>query len=99
VCYKSKTDSKYIFPKWETAHLFVYNAIPFGTMLVCNALIIYKIKIKKQRVIAKTKTRKKRQNRLTIILVLITFTFMLLTTPSVIVHTFLRDYLKTKPYR
>ena len=98
VCYRSKSDSKYIFPKWEKVHLLIYNAIPFGIMLVCNSMIIYNVKFAR-RVQSQTKSSAKKKRRMTLMLVLITFTFMILTLPSVITHTFLREFLINKTYR
>lgn len=98
VCYESINDKNYIFPKWERAHLFIYNAIPFAIMLICNSLIIYNIKFARK-VQSKTKASNKRKRRMTFMLILVTFSFILLTLPSVIVHTFYREYLKNKPYR
>lgn len=98
ICYQKKNDKNYIFPKWETVHLLVYNAIPFTIMLICNSLIIYNIKFAR-RVQSKTKSSCKKKRRMTVMLILVTFSFMLLTLPSVIVHTFLREFLSNKPYR
>jgi hypothetical protein len=46
VCYRTRTDPKYIFPKWESVHLLLYNAIRkliiinfffrVNTMLICK---------------------------------------------------------------
>jgi hypothetical protein len=80
------------------AHLLIYNALPFSVMLICNSLIIYNIKFG-SKIQSKNKSSAKRKRRMTIMLVLVTFTFMMLTLPSVIVHTFLRNLLSNKPYR
>jgi hypothetical protein len=98
VCYRSKSDRYYIFPKWEKAHLVIYNLIPFAIMLTCNSMIIYNVKFARK-VQSKNKASSKRKRRMTFMLILVTFSFMALTLPSVIVHTFFRDYLSTKPYR
>ena len=98
VCYKSKNDKNYIFPKWEKGHLLLYTVLPFTVMLVSNSLIIYNV-LYAQKVASKTKGGMKRKKRMAFMLVLLTFTFFVLTWPSVIVHTFFRDYLKTKKYR
>jgi hypothetical protein len=102
VCYKSKTDDRYIFPKWEKAHLVLYNLMPFSVMLTCNSLIIYSIKTSESKIIHANKINKKsawRKRRMTLMLILVTFSFILLTLPSVIVHTFMRAFLSDKPYR
>jgi hypothetical protein len=48
---------------------------------------------------SKTKNSSKKKRRMTLMLILVTFSFMCLTLPSVIVHTFFREHLKTKSYR
>lgn len=98
VCYQSRWDENYIFPKWQTVHLFMYNAIPFLIMLVCNFMIIYNVKYVR-RVKSYNKKSDKRKKRMTLMLILVTCTFMILTLPSVIVHTFYRESLSDKPYR
>ena len=98
VCYQSKSDSKYMFPKWQRVHLFIYNIIPFSVMLICNSLIIYSVKFA-PKVKSKTKSSSKRKNRMTFLLLLITFSFMVLTLPSVIVHSFFKEILSKKAYR
>ena len=98
ICYQSKSDNKYMNPKWQRVHLFFYNIIPFSIMLACNLLIIYNVKFG-SKVKSKTKSSSKRKNRMTFLLLLITFSFMFLTLPSVIVHSFFRDFLSDKPYR
>ncbi|CAF1047821.1 unnamed protein product [Brachionus calyciflorus] len=98
VCYQSKNDKKYIFPKWETVHLFLYNALPFLIMLICNSLIIYNIKYARK-VKSHSKHSSKRKRRMTLMLIVVTFSFMILTFPSVVVHTFYREFLSDKPYR
>jgi hypothetical protein len=98
ICYSSKSDNRYMNPKWQRVHLFVYNIIPFSVMLVCNLLIIYNVKFG-SKVKSKTKSSSKRKNRMTFLLLLITFSFMVLTLPSVIVHSFFRDFLSNKPYK
>lgn len=67
-------------------------------MLVCNSLIIYNV-VFAAKVKSHAKGSNKRKRRMSYMLILITFSFILLTLPSVIVHTFLRDYLSNKPYR
>jgi hypothetical protein len=67
-------------------------------MLFCNSLIIYNIKCG-SKVQSKNKSNAKRKQRMTIMLVIVTCTFIMLTLPSVIVHTFLRQMLSNKPYR
>jgi hypothetical protein len=98
ICYSSKSDKKYMNPKWQRVHLFVYNIVPFSIMLICNLLIIYNVKFG-SKVKSKTKASSKRKNRMTFLLLLITFSFMVLTLPSVIVHSFFKEFLSTKPYR
>ncbi|RNA20034.1 FMRFamide receptor-like [Brachionus plicatilis] len=98
ICYQSKWDEDYIFPKWQTVHLFMYNAIPFLIMLVCNFFIIYNVKYARK-VKSHNKKSEKRKKRMTFMLILVTCTFMILTLPSVIVHTFYREILSDKPYR
>ena len=66
-------------------------------MLFCNLMIIYNIIF--SRVKSQTKSTNKRKRRMTILLLIVTFSFMFLTLPSVIVHSFLRDFLSNKPYR
>lgn len=98
VCYKSFNDKDYIFPKWNQAHLILYSILPFLIMLTSNSLIIYNV-IYGQRVESKNKASVKRKRRMTYMLILITFTFIILTLPSVLVHAFFRNTLKTKQYR
>jgi hypothetical protein len=98
ICYQTKSDKQYIFPKWERVHLLVYNAIPFTIMLVCNSLIIYNVKFA-NKIQSKNQNSMKKKRRMTFMLILVTFSFMCLTLPSVIVHTFFREHLKTKSYR
>lgn len=98
ICYQSKWDQKYIFPKWETVHLFMYNAIPFFIILSCNFLIIYNVKYARN-IISQNKNSNRRKKRMTLMLILVTCSFMILTLPSVIVHTFFRERLSDKPYR
>lgn len=98
VCYKSRSDDKYIFPKWETVHLFFYCLIPFTIMLTCNSIIIYNVKFA-SKVESVAQNSVKRKRRMTLMLIVVTFAFIILTLPSVIVHTFFRDSLKKKPYR
>lgn len=98
ICYQSKWDESYIFPKWETAHLFMYNAIPFLIILSCNFLIIYNVKYARK-IKSQNKNSDRRKKRMTFMLILVTCSFMLLTLPSVIVHTYYRETLSDKPYR
>ena len=98
VCYQTKQDRSYIFPKWQKVHLIIYNIIPFSIMLFCNLMIIYNI-VFVNKVKSQTKSTNKRKRRMTILLLLVTFSFMFLTLPSVIVHSFLREVLSDKPYR
>ena len=67
-------------------------------MLICNSLIIYSVKFA-PKVKSKTKSSSKRKNRMTFLLLLITFSFMVLTLPSVIVHSFFKEILSKKAYR
>lgn len=97
-CHSTPTDQRYIFPKWEKVHLFIYNAIPFAIMLACNSIIIYNIKLG-SKVQSKNKSSARRKRHMTIMLMLVTFSFIILTLPSVIVHTFLRDVLQKRAYR
>ena len=76
-CYKAKDDPFYIFPKWERAHLIIYNAVPFTIMLICNSLIIYNLKFN-VKVKSKTKGTSRRKRRMTLVLVVVTFSFMTL---------------------
>lgn len=76
-CYKAKDDPFYIFPKWERAHLIIYNAVPFAIMLICNSLIIYNLKFN-VKVKSKTKGTSRRKRRMTLVLVVVTFSFMTL---------------------
>ena len=98
ICYKNINDQDYIFPKWEKAHLILYTILPFAIMLISNSLIIYNV-LYGQKVESKVKASLRRKRRMTYMLIIITFAFIILTLPSVIVHTFFRDYLKKKPYR
>jgi hypothetical protein len=98
VCYRSVNDKDYIFPKWNQAHLILYSILPFTIMLTSNLLIIYNV-ICGQKVESKNKASVKRKRRMTYMLILITFTFIILTLPSVLVHAFFRNTLKTKKYR
>jgi hypothetical protein len=69
-------------------------------MFVCNSLIIYNIKFHSpRRIKTKSKSTNKRKTRTSFMLVMVTFSFMFLTLPSVIVHTFFRQFLLNKPYR
>ena len=98
ICYRSVRDKDYIFPKWQEAHLILYSILPFSIMLTSNLLIIYNV-ICGQKVESKNKASVKRKRRMTYMLILITFTFIILTLPSVLVHAFFRNTLKTKKYR
>lgn len=101
VCYKSKHNRNYIFPNYQRIHLVLYNLIPFAIMLCCNSLICYNVTIARKRFSAtvKSKTSTQKIRRMTFMLFLVTFSFMILTLPSVIVHSFLREFLIDKPYR
>lgn len=100
VCYKSLHSSTYIFPNWQRVHLLMYNFIPFSIMFICNSMIIYNIKFhSSHKIKTKSKSNNKRKTRTSFMLVLVTFSFMFMTLPSVIVHTFFRDFLGNKPYR
>lgn len=97
-CYTSRFDDKYVFPKWQTANMILYSIIPFSIMLTCNLLIIYNVKFARTIKSSSSKSES-RKRRMTYMLLLVTFSFIILTSPSVIVHTFLRNFLKNKPYR
>lgn len=98
ICYRNKFDPEYIFPKWERAHLIIYNLLPFSIMFFCNSMIIYNIKFARK-IQSKTKSGNKKKKRMTYMLILVTFSFMFLTLPSVIVHTFFTEFLSKKSYR
>jgi hypothetical protein len=72
VCYQSKYDKSYIFPKWQKVHLILYNIVPFSVMLFCNLMIIYNV-VYSARVKSQTKSTHKRKRRMTILLLLVTF--------------------------
>lgn len=98
ICYQSLNDKQYIFPKWNQAHLFLYSIIPYTSMFISNAFIIRSL-IASQKVKSSVKGSIKRKKRVTTMLIVITVAFIILTLPSVIVHTFLRRLLINKPYR
>ena len=100
VCYKARNNKHYIFPNYERIHLALYNLIPFTIMLICNSLICYNVTSARKRFNStKSKTSNQKIRRMTFMLFLVTFSFMILTLPSVIVHSFLRQFLIDKPYR
>ncbi len=76
VCYQSKHDKSYIFPKWQKVHLIIYNIVPFSVMLFCNLMIIYNV-VYSARVKSHTKSTNKRKRRMTILLLLVTFSVCL----------------------
>ena len=101
ICYARINDPDYIFPKWETIHVIIYNLIPFSIMFISHCFIIHRpIPLNMQRtssIETKTKSsrnyRQRKQRQLTHLLSFVTFIFVLLTTPVMIYNVFLRNYL------
>jgi hypothetical protein len=81
VCYKSRNDPHYIYPKWQRYHIFIYNFIPFGIMLFCNTMLIYNLKFKTKKVKSSTSSSRQRIQRITTTLIIVTFSFIILTLP------------------
>ena len=98
-CYKTRTNPRYIFPRWERVHLVVYNLCPFIIMLSCNIYII-SITVRSARIrtinrnIRRTKTVN-RHRQLSLMLMIVTFAFVALTLPSCIYFVFFRHRMPT----
>ncbi len=98
ICYKSINDPSYINPKWQYFHFFAYSIFPFSIMLLCNSIIILNV-VFCRKIESKSKRSVSKKRHLTFMLILVTFSFIFLTAPSVILHSFFRSMLKTKPYK
>lgn len=102
-CYKTETNSHYIFPQWERVHLIVYNLCPFTIMLSCNTYIIYvtirSARIRKSSTVATlrrgSRSSVSRHRQLSLMLILVTFAFVFLTLPSCIYFVFFRHRMST----
>ena len=97
-CYKSINDPFYINPKWQYVHLLLYSIIPFSVMLLCNSIIILNV-VCCRKIQSKSKKSLSKKRRMTFMLILVTFSFIVLTLPSVILHTFFRVAVRNKPYK
>lgn len=98
ICYKTKTDPFYINPNWQYVHLITYSILPFSIMLLCNFIIILNMAFCRK-IQSKSKKSLRKKRRMTFMLILVTFSFILLTAPSVVVHTFFRTILRKKGYK
>ncbi|CAF0824254.1 unnamed protein product [Didymodactylos carnosus] len=96
ICYKTPTDSTYIFPNWERVHLIVYNLFPFIIMSACNTYIIY-VTINSSRIKTKSRRSQNQLRQITVMLISVTFAFILLTLPTCVYFVFFRHHMSGEP--
>ncbi|CAF0824586.1 unnamed protein product [Rotaria sordida] len=102
-CYACLNDKYYIFPKWETVHVIVYNLIPLFIMLISAYFMIRRSQSshRRQRTLSidgrsnslSSNDRRNKHRQLTCVLISLILLFAFLTTPVMIYNVFLRNHL------